>query len=89
MLFSIVANPLLHYFTTLTIKHSLMSHLLVTGVRVIILLVPLGYLLAISAYSSLGLCLVDFGDGLTIWSNLRRFAIGLHLESLTAAAHTT
>ena len=36
MLFSIVANPLLHYFTTLTIEHSLMSHLLVTGVRVII-----------------------------------------------------
>jgi hypothetical protein len=47
----------------------------------------LSNLLAIRSHSSLGLCLVDFGDGLTICSNLRRLTIGLHLESLAAAAH--
>lgn len=84
-LLTIISNSLLHYFSALAIKHTFMCHLLVPVVRVIVKLMTLCNFLTVRTLCSLGLCLVDLGDWLSIWSHLCSFVIGLHLESLVSA----
>lgn len=85
LLLSIVAESLLDHLAALTIKHALVSHLLVTGRLIVINLVTLGYALSVSVSGSLSLCLINFTHWFAVGANLRRVAVRLDLEVTTFA----
>ena len=88
VLLGVVTDSLFDNFATLTVKHSLVGHFLVTGCLVVIHLVSLSDSLAIGTVSSFRLCLVYFTHRLSIRSHFRYIAVRLHLKvTVTTRRH--
>ena len=80
MLSLFIANSLFDHFPALTIKHSFVRHLLVTGVWVIIHLLAFSNLFAIGSNGPFSFSLVNFADWLAIRPYHSFIAVRLHLE---------
>ena len=81
VLFGLVSHPLLDQFSALTVKHSLMCHLLHSSLLVAIHLLTLGDLLSLRISSTSGFSLVGLGHGLPVGSDLRGAAVRHRLEA--------
>lgn len=83
VLLSLVSHPLFDHFAALTIKHSLMRHLLHSSLLIAIHLLTLGNLLSLSISSTSSFSLVGLGHRLPIGSHRRGAAVSHRLEATT------
>lgn len=87
---SIVSLALFNDFATLSVKHPLVSHFLVTCRLVVVHLVPLCDFLSVWTVSPFSLRLVNLANRLTVRPHPRLVGVGLNLELTVAAlAHTS